>query len=100
MPERNETAQLLLNAQRLRVGAVLAVVGAVLGAIGSLVAGLEVAGATKKWLSESGYPPSDVARAKLHQAVIASRAASHAAFDAWQHNGGTTDAREIVSADT
>lgn len=97
-PEK-ETAQLLLNAGRLRAGVILATVGAVLGAVGSIVAGVEMAQATKKWLSESGYPPSEVARVKLHQAVIASRAASQAALDAWQHNGGTTDTREFTSAD-
>lgn len=93
MSTQSETAQILLNAQRLRIGVALAILGAALGAVGSLVAGVEMAQATKRWLAESGYPPSEVARVKMHQAVQASRAARQAAFEAWQHDGGTTSAR-------
>ena len=90
MTAQSETAQLLLNAQRLRAGVILAIVGASLGAFGSVLAGFEVAHATRRWLAESGYPPSEVARAKMHQAITASRAAREAAFDAWQHDGPVT----------
>lgn len=102
MASETQTAQFLLNAQRMRVGVILALVGTVLGAAGSLVAGVELAQATKKWLSESGAPPSEVALAKMHQAVQASHAARHAAREAWLHNGAfvPSGAEGLTTADT
>lgn len=85
MSAQNQDAQLLMNAQRLRAGLLLAIVGAVIGTIGSIFAGVELAQATRKWFNDAGYP--DSAREKVHQAVLASRAATHAAMDAWQHDG-------------
>lgn len=83
-----------MNTQRIRVGVVLALIGGLIGSIGSILAGVELAQATRKWLSDSGYPPSEVALAKMHQAVHASHAARHAAREAWLHNG------DFVSAGT
>jgi len=77
----------MMNAQRLRTGVIIAIVGAALGALGSVLAGFEMAHATRRWLAESGYPPSEVARTRMNQAMHAGRAARHAAFEAWQHNG-------------
>jgi hypothetical protein len=89
---QNENAQLFLNAQRLRGGVLLAIVGALIGAIGSVVAGIELAAATRKWLNESGYQPSEVARTRAIQALHASQAARHAAMEAWQHEGNNVGA--------
>lgn len=88
MPSQSETAQLLLNAQRLRIGVIFAIVGTAIAALGSVLAGFEMAHATRRWLADSGS--SEVARSKMHQALHASQAARHAAFEAWQHNGGMT----------
>ncbi len=83
---RDAQAQLLLNARRLRAGVLLTMIGAALGLVGSVVAGAELAIAVRKWLSDSGYPPSEMARMKMRQALTASQAATHAAVDAWQHS--------------
>ena len=80
-------AQSMLSTRRLKAGMVLTLIGAAAGALGSIIAGLEVAVATRRWLNETGYPPSEVARTKLHQALLASQAATHAAVEAWQHEG-------------
>lgn len=98
MSDDAQTAQLLLNARRLRAGVLLTIVGGALGALGSFLAGVELAQATRRWLSESGYPPSEVARLKMHQALHASRAASQAAVDAWQHNGHGADVKAVEHA--
>lgn len=87
MSSQEQTAQFLLNAQRMRIGLVLTIVGTVFGAIGSILAGVEMAQATRKWLSASGHPPSELAMTKMHQAMHASRAARHAAREAWLHDG-------------
>lgn len=76
-------AQLSLNSRRLRAGVLLTVIGGMAGAAGSIIAALELATATRRWLADSGYPPSEVAKVRLRQAVHASQAAQAAARQAW-----------------
>lgn len=87
MSVQAQDVEILVNAQRLRAGVLLAIVGAAIGAMGSILAGIEMAHVTRKWIAGSGYPASLVARDRMHQAVLASRAARQAAHDAWQANG-------------
>jgi hypothetical protein len=65
-------------------GAVLLAVGGVLGATGLLVGTFAVVSATRKWVDQLETPPSETARQKLHQAKVATSAATSAAADAWR----------------
>lgn len=77
------------RAGRLKAGGSLVILGGLLGAAGALLAGSELARASRRWLMEQEQPPSEMARVQLHRAVMASQAARQAAMDAWMHDGGT-----------
>ena len=94
---RAEMAQLTLNSRRLKAGVMLTVIGGLVGAAGSVMAGLELATATRRWLVDTGYPPSEVARVRLRQAVHASQAARLAAQEAWQHEQAAHGSRPVVA---
>jgi ABC-type phosphate transport system permease subunit len=72
-----------LNTARIRAGAVLVIFGTVVSAVGSLIAGVELAISTTRWLKEQQQSPSAVARQRVRQALGASEAAAHAAAEAW-----------------
>lgn len=71
---------------RLLAAAILVATGTLLSAIGSVLAGAEFAVSTRRWLREQPEPASTVALTRLHQARVASQAATHAAMAAW-HDG-------------
>lgn len=79
---------------RVKAGATLVFIGGFLGAVGSMLAGVEFAVATRRWLREQGRPPSEIARVRARQAFEAGQAASRAAAAVWSGSGnGGADAR-------
>lgn len=77
---------------RVKAAAILVTVGSLVGAAGSIIAGLEFAAATRRWLQAQNQPPTEVARVRLRQAFLAGQAATRAAADTWSHDGGRQEA--------
>lgn len=73
--------------RRVKAGAVLMIIGGLLGAVGSLMASIELAAATRRWVQGQDQPPAEIARVRLRQAVAAGQAATRAAADSWAHDG-------------
>ncbi len=77
---------------RVKAAAILVIAGSFVGAAGSIIAGVEFAAATRRWLQEQNQPPAEVARVRLRQAFLAGQAATRAAADTWSHDGGRQEA--------
>lgn len=71
---------------RMLAGGILMLVGSLLWAVGSMIAGTEFAISARRWLREQQEPASVIALTRLHQARVASHAATQAAMAAW-HDG-------------
>lgn len=69
---------------RMLAGGILVLVGTLLSAVGSLIVGGEFAVSVRRWLKEQQEPASAIALSRLHQARMASQAATHAAMATWR----------------
>ncbi|MEV0536518.1 hypothetical protein [Kitasatospora sp. NPDC050463] len=78
-----------VNRPLLAGGAALTGIGAVLGATGAVMVCVALATAGRSWVRQLDTPPTAMAQRALHQAKVASSAASAAGWQAWRAEQGS-----------